>query len=434
MLKNVANTDKHLCCSCGICEGLCNQGAITMKENVEGFYVPEIDMNKCNNCGLCYAVCPGDKINDKQIYSSMNQAVPKDYLIGNVKECFNGKIKDKELRDKCTSGGMVTGIIKYLLEAEQYDVAFCVDTYNYSNQVRTVLIKKGDDLNKTLQSRYVTVSHSNLVKYMLANRDKKIIIVAVGCVMAGIRYLIEKFKLNPRNYLCLGLFCACQYSYRTWDYFQLYNRKDNLTALEFRNKNGKRYAYGMIKATYGFKEKIMHTIHRAYIKSDFSMERCLYCTDLLNVYADISFGDNNTKTKDGESCTVIVRSELGEKVIELYEKQKMFYKEVISVDVIKDVKDRRKREYFQAVFANEHNRDSIYADRTDVEENVWRQYEDAYHKKIKKHFEALDKSKLKSLWFTNQLRYYKLKIFNKSYLSELPQKQMKVGKTNDKDR
>ena len=65
---------------------------------------------------------------------------------------------------------------------------------------------------------------------------------------------------------------------------------------------------------------------------------------------------------------------------------------------------------------------------------MWRQYEDAYHKKIKKHFEALDKSKLKSLWFTNQLRYYKLKIFNKSYLSELPQKQMKVGKTNDKDR
>ena len=100
MLKNVANTDKHLCCSCGICEGVCNQGAITMKENVEGFYVPEIDMNKCNNCGLCYAVCPGDKINDKQIYSSMNQAVPKDYLIGNVKE-WNHQHVDRSCAGKC---------------------------------------------------------------------------------------------------------------------------------------------------------------------------------------------------------------------------------------------------------------------------------------------------------------------------------------------
>ena len=37
MLKNVTNTDKHLCCSCGICEGLCNQGAITNERKCGGF-------------------------------------------------------------------------------------------------------------------------------------------------------------------------------------------------------------------------------------------------------------------------------------------------------------------------------------------------------------------------------------------------------------
>ena len=107
----------------------------------------------------------------------MKQPVPEDYLIGNVKECFNAKIKDKKLREKCTSGGMVTGIIKYLLDSDQYDVAFCVNTYNYADQVKTVPIIKGDNLDKTVQSRYITVSHSNLVKYMLANREKKLLLL-----------------------------------------------------------------------------------------------------------------------------------------------------------------------------------------------------------------------------------------------------------------
>lgn len=422
MCKNITNTDKHLCCSCGICEGVCHKEAISLKINEEGFYVPEVDRNKCTDCGLCYSVCPGDKIEDKRIYNSMKQPVPEDYLIGNVKECFNAKIKDKKLREKCTSGGMVTGIIKYLLDSDQYDVAFCVNTYNYADQVKTVPIIKGDNLDKTVQSRYITVSHSNLVKYMLANREKKVIIVAVGCVITGVRYLIEKIKLNPNNYLCLGLFCAGSYSYRTWDYFKLYSPIKNLKSLEFRNKNGKRYAYGMISALYDEKKKVMHTIHRAYVKADFSMERCIYCTDLLNVYCDISFGDNNTKTKDGESCTVVVRSDLGTEIMGKCEKQDMFFRENISVTDIKDIKDRRKREYFEKIYSNENQSKSIYPDRKEVEESVWKSYEESYHKAIRKRAWALKKRNLKLLWCMNQLKYYKLKLFNKKYLSELPRK------------
>lgn len=423
MSKTVVCIDSHLCCSCGICEGVCPSNAVSMKENTEGFYNPLIDIEKCTNCGLCYEVCPGDKIRDKQIYTSLNQKEPKDYLIGNVKECFNAKIKDSLLREKCTSGGMVTGIIKYLLDTEQYDVAFCVDTFNYSDQVKTIPKIKGDDLSKTMQSRYVTVSHSNLVKYMLNNREKKVIIVAVGCVMAGIRYLIEKFKLNADNYLCLGLFCACSYSYRTWDYFKLYNPREELKSLQFRNKNGKRYAYGMINATYDSKEKIMHTIHRAYIKSDFSMERCLYCTDLLNVYSDICFGDNNTKSKDGDSCTVIVRSDLGESIIERYQGDGLFTRENIFVDVIKDVKDRIKREYYHAIDINKNGRNAIYTDREKVPEEMWKPLVKSYESILKKRVWVLNKKNLKVLWYINQLKYCKLRLLNKKYLSELPENQ-----------
>lgn len=430
MYDNVNRMDKHLCCSCGICEGICSKGAISMKKNESGFFTPVIDQEKCNNCGLCYSVCPGDKIEDHEIYSSIMQNIPDDYLVGNVIECFNAKIKDKELRDKCTSGGMVTGIISYLLEKNIYDAAFCVDTYDYSEQVQTVMIDAESKLENTAQSRYVTVSHKNLIRYMLENRDKKIIIVAVGCAMAGIRYTINKFKLNPDNYLCLGLFCACQYSYKTWDYFQMYNKKKKIKSLEFRNKNGKRYAYGMIKATFGDDKKILHTIHRAYIKSDFSMERCWYCTDLLNVYSDISFGDNNTKSKDGESSTIIVRSELGAKIIKMYEDANMFYKEKLSVDEIKDTKHRKKREYYYIRFLNGRE-NTLYPDRdfSDYEDN--RKYDDEYEKQMKNSTWALEKNNYRKLWIVNQLKYLKLRIFKKSYLAELPLNPNQIEEKDD---
>ena len=178
----------------------------------------------------------------------------------------------------------------------------------------------------------------------------------------------------------------------------------------------------MIRALYDEKKKVMHTIHRAYVKADFSMERCIYCTDLLNVYCDISFGDNNTKTKDGESCTVVVRSDLGTEIMGKCEKQDMFFRENISVTDIKDIKDRRKREYFEKIYSNENQSKSIYPDRKEVEESVWKSYEESYHKAIRKRAWALKKRNLKLLWCMNQLKYYKLKLFNKKYLSELPRK------------
>lgn len=419
MCKTIEYVDCRLCCSCGLCEGVCSFKAISFEKNEQDFYIPKINHNLCKNCGLCYDICPGDKIKDRQIYESMHQQLPEDLINGNVVECFNAKVIDEELREKSTSGGMVTGIISYLLSKGEYEVAFCVNTYDYSSQVKTVPITCDSDLIKTLQSRYVTVSHSDFARFILENNSKKVIVVAVGCAMTGIRYIIEKFQLNPSNYLCLGLFCACSYSYRTWDYFQLYNGKKPLNELQFRLKNGKRYAYGMIKATYGNDSKIMHTIHRAYIKSDFAMERCLYCTDLLNVYSDISFGDNNTKSKDGESCTVIIRTRIGENLIRKIEKENIFIREDISVDDIKDAKKRGRRELFANIYECVEHGIHIYLDRANKDETQWRPLIKEYYKQIERKQWALNRKNLKKLWLINQLKYYKLAFFNKKYLDEV---------------
>ena len=46
------------CTGCAACANICPNGAISMKENEEGFLYPEIDDKKCTHCNMCEKICP----------------------------------------------------------------------------------------------------------------------------------------------------------------------------------------------------------------------------------------------------------------------------------------------------------------------------------------------------------------------------------------
>lgn len=364
MNYTVANLPEELCMGCGICKGVCVNNAITYVRNKNGQYVPMLESNICNNCGICYDVCPGKGIEERKLYAGMKQEFPEDMVIGNVRECFNAKIIDDELRKKCTSGGMITSIIAYLLDAQLYDVAFCVDKFNYDEQVCTKPKYNYNDLEGTPQSRYVAVAHTEMIQYILNNRDKKVIIVGTGCVLAGVRTVIEKYHLDSQNYLLLGLFCAMSLSYNMFDYFKLFSKK-KLEVLEFRTKENGIYHYGNVRLVYeDGEERYLHAIQRGMLKQYMDIERCTYCTDLLATFADISFGDNNTKSADGDSGTVIVRTELGKSIFEYYS-EKFYKKEMLTIDTICDpsfiIKRGNRKKYADLYYMQ--NGINLYPDR-----------------------------------------------------------------------
>ena len=93
-------------------------------------------------------------------------------------------------------------------------------------------------------------------------------------------------------------------------------KNKHLSALHFKNKDSGGWP-GNIKlffedGTYRFYVKS----YRIEIKPYFKLERCLYCVDKLNLYADISLGDNYTGIDDSdlESNTVIIRTQRGKNV------------------------------------------------------------------------------------------------------------------------
>lgn len=309
------NKYNGLCCSCGICSAVCNRDAINY-ERIKGMYVPVIDENKCINCGICAEICPGFN----QIYSSIDNAVFPDQIASrNVIKSYNAWSKDKNIRHISASGGVTTTIIEELLAQSEYECVFCVDNYSYDKQLNTErltyqnFIEQRDNNWVTPKSRYLPVSHENTVRYMINNKESKLIIVAVPCVLNSLCRVIQKYKLKRDNYLLIGLFCERNFQYNIYDYFSSLEKKKQLISLNFKNKDSGGWP-GNLKLfysdnTYSYKDMSFRTTAKPF----FQPERCLYCIDKLAECADIALGDNYTGVNSSKlgSNSVIIRTNVG---------------------------------------------------------------------------------------------------------------------------
>lgn len=61
-IPNLLVEVKAKCCGCFACYVGCPKNAISIVDDDEGFFYPEIDNEKCIGCYKCVRVCPIDKI------------------------------------------------------------------------------------------------------------------------------------------------------------------------------------------------------------------------------------------------------------------------------------------------------------------------------------------------------------------------------------
>lgn len=339
--------EKELCVSCGICAGACPQQCISfVREN--GQYIPHIDEKSCIGCGICTKVCASSAEGEEyKRYAAINGKEWKkdNFLWGEESVCYSAYCSDSDLRGVSVSGGVTSVLISEMLKTERYDAAFCVVGHSYEGQVisRKVTWKDYDKEN-IAKSRYVPVSHEELIRYMQKYPNEKLLITATPCAIHGILRCIDVFHLQRSNYLLVGLFCDKCERDSIVDYFRDFGTK-KMKKFYFRSKDKNAWP-GMVKIEYmDGSEKIMPAEKRMEIKNFFQLKRCLYCLDKLNQFCDISIGDDYANYEESQKTNgrnaVIIRTEAGGEAFEKI-KESIIYEEISFESIIKaqDVKRR----------------------------------------------------------------------------------------------
>ena len=227
--------NKEECFGCEACLQACHKDAIKMVEDDEGFRYPQVDSEKCVNCGACNKVCPYENLPEKNHVEH--------YV-------FGGYIKDLDVRDKSTSGGIFSALVD----------AWCDENYViFGAEARGLdiyhsFIEDKKDIDRFRKSKY---SQSNVGDSYLKARDflkegKKVLFSGTPCQIAALKNVIGK-NTPTDNLLTIEVVCEGFPSpLLLRKYEQHLGKKKGIKfdALDYRYKDGSRWDYQVMNITY----------------------------------------------------------------------------------------------------------------------------------------------------------------------------------------
>ena len=346
-------TDKSKCSGCHSCYNVCPKKCIAMKEDFEGFWYPEVDIDKCIDCGLCEKRCPilSDMKNDNQ---------PQAYA------CYN---KDENIRKESSSGGVFTLLATFIIKRGGivYGASF-----NNEFMVEHIKVDNINDLAKLRGSKYVQSrignTYAEIKEYL--NQGKLVYFSGTPCQIDGlVAFLNKKYD----NLILQDIVCHGVPSPKVWNkYLEQFNIKDN-AKISFRDKSTGWDSYSF---TIDQQDKFTQLSSQNEYMKVFLKDLCLRhsCYDChsksLHRNSDITLADfwgiKNIcpELYDNKGTSLVfVNSQKGKELFnEIVED--IEYKEVDIKEASKynpssyksvDIPDRRK-EYMENIFSKEFNK------------------------------------------------------------------------------
>lgn len=313
--------DKTNCCGCTSCAQTCPVGAIEMVQDSEGFYYPNTDINKCIKCNKCNRVCP--IINCRPEEKKMQTGYVAQHL-------------DDTLLKKSTSGGTFGAIASKVIEngGVVYGAAFDEDFY-----VHHIGTDKIEDLTKLQKSKYVQSKIDKDLFIEIEEKLKSRMLVCFSGTPCQVEGLIHFLGKNYKNLLTVDMACHSVPSSKVLSkYLELYGGRNNITALDFRNKKyGYDYSTLLIETKGGLKINNGTEIDqymRAFMDNISVRPSCYNCKfKKLYRESDITIWDcfdiwnyNNNNNNKGAN-KILVHSENGMKFIDSI-KSKMSFTQV----------------------------------------------------------------------------------------------------------
>lgn len=316
--------EKYLCTRCGSCIGVCPQECIL-------FYDYPVIGKGCIDCGLCKRVCPGKGMDLNLSASSLFEGSNYNEDIGRFIRAYIGHSKNDIIREKATSGGVVTSILLYLIEKDIVDGALVVTMDKEEPwKTKSLIATSRDEIIESAQTKYQITPLNQKIKDLDLER---VAVVGVPCVIQGIRKIQENSILGEKIRLCIGLFCWVNMEKEATEFLlkKLKIDKRKVKSIEYR---GGKWPGGFKVRLKDGKVKFMEKKYWNILPFLFTPERCLYCTDFSNELADISVGDVKFLHEDKGYTFMISRSKIGEETLDDCEKYGYISKKNCSIEKI----------------------------------------------------------------------------------------------------
>ena len=212
--------DFSYCYGCGVCAVACPRKAIEMTTNEDGFLRPYVN-SSCVNCGICLDVCSFNA-------DTYAKAIDSISLIA-----LAAWSKDKDIRYRCSSGGVAFEIGRYLI-SQGYGVIGC--RYNSDKHIAEhYLATNEEELKASIGSKYIQ-SVTNL-GFSQIRKGNRYLIIGTPCQIDSLRRFICMRKME-KDVILLDFFCHGVPSKLMWNQYikELEHKIGNFDIIHWRDK------------------------------------------------------------------------------------------------------------------------------------------------------------------------------------------------------
>lgn len=219
-------SDKHKCCGCSTCAGICPKHCITMEVDAEGFLYPKIDADICIDCHLCEKRCP--VLNVKRETNDVRPTLYAAYA------------KDEEIRKFSSSGGIFTLLAEEIIERGG---AVFGATFDESLNVYHLCIDNKKQLYRLRGSKYVqsNIGSTYIQAKKLLEMGQIVLYTGSPCQIEGLKqYLNGKWE---ENLILMDFVCHGVPSPLVWQSYKHFKEKEYKAKVANASFRGKKFGW-----------------------------------------------------------------------------------------------------------------------------------------------------------------------------------------------
>jgi coenzyme F420 hydrogenase subunit beta len=220
---------------------------------------------------------------------------PEHPEVGGYLRMFAGFASDPAVQWAGQSGGVISALLIDLLERGEITGAVVTRVPDDSpTKPVTFIARTREEILSCVGSKYGPVSAAEAIK-LIKHEQGRFVFVGVSCQIHAFRKAEEFSKtLSKKIYAYFGLHCKGIYSTHFFDFLLA---KHGLTQADVRSFNLRSKEWRgwpadlRIETVDGRTIDLSGGLSRTGPRDYFAQMRCLTCTDKLNEFSDVSFGD-----------------------------------------------------------------------------------------------------------------------------------------------